>query len=118
MSHPAPPPASPRVSTSWWLAAVLVVAPLAAEMGHTCLGPLSQEGRGGLAAVASSATATAKLRSTCPGCLHHLQGVGAMPVPLHLPGPGSVGGSPLLAPPAVVAGTAVDSAPARAPPRF
>ncbi len=116
MSRPAPLSAPRRVNTSWWLAAVLALAPLAAEVGHTCLGPFPREDRRGLAAVASPVTATAKPRSVCQGCLHHLQGVGAVPVPLQLPGPGGVGCCPALTTLAVVAAGAVHTAPARGPP--
>jgi len=102
---------------SWLLAAVLLLAPVAAELGHTCLEALPGELQWRSHGTAAPLTAAEKPPRSCPGCLHRVQGVGSIQAPLLLPEPG---GSDVLgpAPPAsAVPAPPAARATARAPPR-
>ncbi len=117
MSRPESPAAAHRhQTTSWLLAAVLLLAPLAAELGHTCLKTPPGEVRGHHESAAPPLTAAEKPPRSCPGCLHRVQGVGAIPLPLLLPEPAGADplgvSAPATAPPAPPAARAT----ARAPP--
>lgn len=117
MNRPRPPSAAHRhPGTSWLLAAVLLLAPVAAELGHTCLEVVPGGPEGRPHGVAGAATATETPPRSCPGCLHRVQGMGSMPAPLLLPEPGG-GDCRAPAPPArAVLAPPPGRATARAPP--